>query len=398
MHSVTTKSHFTTEASARSQTSAHSKMINVKPMEAVEALYCKDQDELSEEIVASLSRTIFGASETRPAGWVQRTLARVSYRVLQWTTTSSKPADAPGSEVEVFSNKLMERSRHPYARALLGSSRSETASLVEGGDPMNGNYMMLAPEIRMNGGLWDRLFLDSVQGKDVRLRMALETRATYETARRWLEQEKPVRLKAVAAGTGLSMILVYDRLIRDGYHPRLLTVTITDWEKANIAKANRLMDKLATTRERKHDLGTGFGISAETEDIFAEYQKGAACSAPYDVVTAIGILEYFQGFSYCTTEQRLKLKTQVEAPTAQDLVKRLYDMTTDCASLIVNTCRDDASTRILELFGRKFDYRNREGLRSLLTSADFRRVRLVGSGNIYDVEIYEKTQSRAMAG
>ena len=83
----------------------------------------------------------------------------------------------------------------------------------------------------------------------------------YETARRWLEKEKPVRLKAVAAGTGLSMILVYDRLIQDGYRPELITATITDWEEANIAKSNRLMDKLATTRDRKRNLGTGFGIS-----------------------------------------------------------------------------------------------------------------------------------------
>src|SRR5205814_1775177 len=199
------------------------------------------------EIVASLSREIFSGNEMRPAGWVQRTLARVSYRALQWTTTSSKPEDKPGSPGPVFSNNLMERSRHPYARSLLASSRSETATLMEGGDPMNSNYVMIAPEIRMNGGLWDRLFLDSVQGKDVRLRMILETRATYETARCWLEQEKPVRLKAVAAGTGLSMILVYNRLIRDGYHPDLVTATITDREEANIAKANRLMDKLATT-------------------------------------------------------------------------------------------------------------------------------------------------------
>jgi len=65
---------------------------------------------------------------------------------------------------------------------------------------MNGNYMMLVPEIRKSGGLWDRLFLDSVQGKDVRLRLALETRAMYEEARRWLQKEEPVRLKAVAAG------------------------------------------------------------------------------------------------------------------------------------------------------------------------------------------------------
>jgi hypothetical protein len=73
-------------------------------------------------------------------------------------------------------------------------------------------------------------------------------------------------------------------------------------------------------------------------------------------------------------------------------------MTTDRGSLIVNTYRCDPSTRILELFGRKFHYRNRENLRSLLTSVNFRPARLVGSGNIYDVEIYEKTESRAMAG
>ena len=264
---------------------------------------------------------------------------------------------------------------------------------------MNANYMLLAPEIRKNGGVWDRLLLDTVQGKDVRLRMVLETRATYETARRWLEEEKPVRLKAVAAGTGLSMILVYDRLIRDGYNADLITATITDRDEANIASANRLLDNLATTRGRKRSPGRGCGISAETEDIFAQNGRGGAVHiARYDVVTAIGILEYFQGFSYSTTEQRLKLKSPVEAPAAQDLVKRLYDMTTDCASLIVNTCRNDASTRILELFGRKFDYRNLEGLRSLLTSVNFRPVRLMGSGNIYDVEIYEKTNCRTMAG
>jgi hypothetical protein len=159
----------------------------------------------------------------------------------------------------------------------------------------------------------------------------------------------------------------------------------------NITKANRLLDKLATTRERKVGPGSGCGISAEMEDVFAENAKReAACTARYDVVTAIGILEYFQGFSYRTTEQRLKLKQPVESATAQDLAKRLYDMTTDRGNLIVNTYRTHASTRILELFGRRFDYRNRENLRSLLSSVKFRPARLMGSGNIYDVEIYEK--------
>jgi hypothetical protein len=366
-------------------------MPDLKPMDAVAALYSSDDLELSGRIVASLSDAIFNGSEIRQAGRVQRTMARVSYRMLQWTTTSGKGKDEKGSEVTVFSNPVLERSRHPFARSLLGSSRSETASLMEGGDSMNGNYVMIAPEIRMNGGLWDRLFLGSVQGKDVRLRLALETRATYETARRWLERGEPVRLKAVAAGTGLSMILAYDKLVRDGYNPELITATITDREKANIDKTNCLLDNLVTTRENKRGLGMGYGISANTEDILAENgEEGAAYIARYDVVTAIGILEYFQGFSYRTTEQRLKIESPVDAASAQDLAMRLYAMTTDRASLIVNTYRDDASTRILELFGRKFDYRNRENLRSLLASVNFQPVRLVGSGNIYDVEIYEK--------
>jgi len=73
-------------------------------------------------------------------------------------------------------------------------------------------------------------------------------------------------------------------------------------------------------------------------------------------------------------------------------------MTTERASLIINTCRDDACTRILELFGRKFVYRNRENLRALLTTMNFRPARLMGSGNIYDFEIYERAESRDAPG
>jgi hypothetical protein len=367
-------------------------MPDLKPMDAVAALYSGDDVELSGKIVACLSDAIFNGSEIRQAGRVQRTMARVSYRMLHWTTTSGKGRDENGSEVTVFTNPVLERCRHPFARSLLGSSKSETASLIEGGDPMNSNYVMLAPEIRTNGGWWDRLLLDSVQGKDVQLRMALETRATHDAARRWLDRGEPVRLKAVAAGTGLSMILAYDKLVRDGYNPELITATITDREEANIEKTNCLLDKLATTRKNRRGLGKGYGISAHTEDILAENGKESAeYAARYDVVTAIGILEYFQGFSYRTTEQRLKIDSAIDAASAQDLAVRLYAMTNDRASLIVNTYRDDPSTRILELFGRKFIYRNRENLRALLASVNFQPVRLVGSGNIYDVEVYEKS-------
>ena len=86
-------------------------MQNLKPMDAVAALYSNDHHELSEAIVASLSRAIFNGIEIRPAGRVQRTLARVSYRILQRTTTSGKGKDARGSEVTVFSNRTLESVR-----------------------------------------------------------------------------------------------------------------------------------------------------------------------------------------------------------------------------------------------------------------------------------------------
>jgi hypothetical protein len=68
----------------------------------------------------------------------------------------------------------------------------------------------------------------------------------------------------------------------------------------------------------------------------------------------------------------------------------LYRMLTYRGSLIVNTMRNDPSTRILELFGRRFVYRARKDLQALLASVSFRPERLVGSGNIYDVEVYGK--------
>jgi hypothetical protein len=72
------------------------------------------------------------------------------------------------------------------------------------------------------------------------------------------------------------------------------------------------------------------------------------------------------------------------------LAASLDKITKESGSLIVNTYRPHASTRILEVFGKKFDYRHRENLASLLATAGLRSARLIGSGNIYDVEIYEK--------
>jgi len=290
-----------------------------------------------------------------------------------------------------FHNPILAWSGHPYARSLLSSSRTEVEALVEGGDPMNGPYMMLSPEIRSAGTGWDRIFLNSVQGRDVQLRFLWETRATYEEIRRRLDQGGTVRLKGMAAGTGLSMIVAYDRLVREGYDAGRMMVRITDRERANTEKTNRLLAKLASTRGRKPGADDDRGIVAQTEDVF---EVGPAIDragdSNYDVVTAVGILEYLQGFTCATTESRLNLPEGEEAATAMHLAARLGKITTDAAALIVNTYRPHASSRILELLGKRFDYRNRENLSALLAAADFRAPRLIGSGNIYDIEVYEK--------
>ena len=367
-------------------------MQNLTPQDAVTALFGKKDPQLAEAIVASLSRAVFenNGEGLKPAGRFHRLLSRVSYRVLQWTTQCGKHEDEAGAKVMVFTNRILEFSGHPFAKSLLGSTKREAASLIEGGDPMNTNYMMIAPEIRTNRGLWDRLLLDTVQGKDVRLRLVWETKATYEVARQRLLNNQPVRLKAVAAGTGLSMILVYDRLVREGFDANMISVLITDLDEANIAQTNQLLAKLDTTKGQFRRPNGHGGIFGEAQDIFTSSSAAGSPHETYDVVTAIGILEYFQGYSYGTTEERLKLETPKEPASAYDLAVILDNCTAKDASLIVNTYRADASIRILELFGRRFDYRKRANLRSLLEAANFKPTQLVGSGNIYDVEVYQK--------
>ena len=368
-----------------------SALAKLTPMDAVSALYSGQDWALSEAIVSSLSRAVFGETGIKPAGLVQRAMARASYRHLKRTTTRVDHPESSG-----FSNRLLERSGHPYARSLLSASRKEIEALVEGGDPMNGPYMMLAPEIRGAGSGWDRIFFNSVQGRDVQLRFIWETRATYEEAKRRLEQGASVRLKALAAGTGLSMILAWDRLVRDGYDPRRITARITDREHSNTEKTKHLLSKLETTRQGASGAGGDAGIFAATEDIFVgEPTTGPDRVADYDVVTSVGILEYLQGFTCDTTEQRHGLPITEEPATAHHLAAKLHEITAGSASLIVNTYRPHASTRILEVFGKKFDYRHREDLASLLATAGLRGVRLMGSGNIYDVEIYEKHSRQA---
>ena len=100
---------------------------------------------------------------------IQRAMARLAYRILKWTTTA-RSTDHEDRNTGAFSNPLLQRTGHPYARVLLDSFSREAESLVEGGDPMNGSYMMLSPEILKASNLWDRIFMNSVQCKDVQLR------------------------------------------------------------------------------------------------------------------------------------------------------------------------------------------------------------------------------------
>jgi hypothetical protein len=352
-------------------------------MDAVAALYAEAAPETAEAIVASLSATVFGNHGLAPSSPLRRLLARLSYRVVKRTTRPAPPGAATA-----YHSPILERSGHPYARSLLSPSRQDIAGLVEGGDPMNGPYMMLVPEIRQAGDRWDRLFFNSVQGRDVQLRFVWETLATHAEASRRLQAGKPVRLKALAAGTGLSAILAYDRLIRDGHDPAAITLVITDREPANTTKTRRLLEKLSSTRARITDTPAPGAVAIHSEDVFT---PAAPPPGGYDILTAVGIFEYLAGHTCDTTERRQGLPEPVETHDATRLATVLASLAAPDASVIVNTYRPHLSIRLLEVFGKKFDYRTRANMADLLAQASFHPARLVGAGIIYDVEIYEKS-------
>ncbi len=361
-------------------------------MEAVGVLYEEANSDLAEAVFDSLSRAIFDGQAPPVANLAKRLLARLNYRVLLRTTRRQVDPSAGHETGVVYRNRLLERSRHPYAAALLASSSRETQALVEGGDPMNGPYMMIAPEIRGAANLWDKIFFNSVQGRDVQLRFIWETRATFEEARLRLERGWPVRLKALAAGTGLSMLLAYDQLIRRGFDPARISVSITDRDPVNTGKTERLARKLAPFRSWRVGLSPTSGVAALTEDIFSgpSVGEGSAGEGPHDLVTAVGILEYLQGQSLDTTERRLKLAESVEEADARALASRLCAMTHPEGSLIINTYRPHSSTRILELFGKRFDYRDSHHVTQVLKETQFRQPIVIGSGLIYDVKVFRK--------
>ena len=177
---------------ARESESGDSSLLlsrRLTPMEAANALYSESSGAVAEAIVASLRQQVFDAELPKPSTGIRRSLAKLVLRILKRTTRAETQTAADGREVLVYRNRILERSNHPYASTLLRPSDMESASFVEGGDAMNAPYMMLSPEIRKNAATWDRIFLDSVLGRDVQLRFVWETRITHEIATRRLNEE-----------------------------------------------------------------------------------------------------------------------------------------------------------------------------------------------------------------
>ncbi len=359
-------------------------------MAATEALYSEDDSELAEAIIASLSRQVFDEDLPKPASRIRRALAWLTYRILKRTTKKKTLTNDDGEEVVVYRSPVLEKSKHPYALTLLEPNIcTESAKFVAGGNPMNAPYMMICPEIRGNSETWDKLLLNSVHGQDVQLRFVWEARITYEKAKRRLDEGNSVRMKAVAAGTGLSMILVFDRLVRDGYDPGKITATVSDRDASNIEKARRLMRKLSSTKDHFSENGGASGITAHTEDLMHPVTDEDG-DAPQDVVTIVGILEYFRGFTYSTAEEHLGQPVTGDESGASDVLRKVAAMTCESGTLIANSYRLEIGARILEIFGKHLRYRNVEDLHALFESEGFHPTGTSGSGHVYDVVAYAR--------
>lgn len=353
----------------------------VTPMEAVARLYGEGHEDAARAIVSSLSGNVFDAPAPRPSGSVRRALAHLVWHLMRCTTRAETRRGPDGNDVLVFRNRILEKSGHPYAATLLEPSRADTQDFVEGGDPMNALYMMLVPEVRRAAGTWDHIMLDSVQARDVQVRFVWETRISRDLAAARLMRGEPVRLKAVAAGAGLSMILVLERLLREGHDPALISATISDREAANVAKAARLLGKLEATRPM---LDSG-RVRVQAEDLLSPRE-----APPNDVITVMGILEYFPGHTFTTTERHLGLPDPQGPPHAEDLVRNVAAMTATGGSLVTNSFRLVSAVRIMEVFGKKFRYRGRPEMARLLGSSGFIPAGRHYSGHVFDVEVFEK--------
>ena len=362
----------------------------ITPMEAVSVLYGEGRKELARAIIGDLTRRVFTEEPPAPSNLIRRGLGAFAYRLMKRTTRAEKRPGKDGEEVVIYRNRILEDSGHPYARTLLEPSRADTANFVEGGDPMNAVYMMLLPEIRKHAELWDNIMLDSVQARDVQWRFVWETRFAHRLALRRLEAGKPVRLKAVAAGTGLSMAVLLEKLFSEGHDPRLISATISDREAGNIEKALRLLGKLPSTgAQLALHAGAAHGIHLSIEDVLQPTTK-TAHDAPFDVVTVVGLLEYFPGNTFITTEELLGEKPPQGPPNAAQVAANVGAMTAKGGHVVVNTFRQRTAIRTLEVFGKRFRYRGRKEMGEVLAAGGFVPAGECVSANIFDVEVYEK--------
>lgn len=362
----------------------------ITPMEAVSALYGEGREELARAIIGDLTRRVFTEEPPAPSNLIRRGLGAFAYRLMKRTTRAEKRPGKDGEEVVIYRNRILEDSGHPYARTLLEPSRADTANFVEGGDPMNAVYMMLLPDVRKHAELWDNIMLDSVQARDVQWRFVWETRFAHRLATRRLEAGKPVRLKAVAAGTGLSMAVLLEKLLSEGHDPKLISATISDREAGNIEKALRLLGKLpASSAHLALHAGATYGIQLSIEDVLQPTTK-TAHEAPFDVVTVVGLLEYFPGNTFITTEELLGEKPPEGPPNAAQVAANVGAMTADGGHVVVNTFRRRAAIRTLEVFGKRFRYRGRKEMGEVLAAGGFVPAGECVSANIFDVEVYEK--------
>jgi hypothetical protein len=363
---------------------------SVTPMKAVAALYHEGQTELARAVASSLSRRIFDGTPPQPSGLMRRALARGVVRLLNRTTTEATRPGPDGEPVTYFHNRILENSQHPYAATMLEPSKADTAAFVEGGDAMSAIYMMLSPRIAAHASLWDKIILDSVQSRDVQWRLVWETRLTHELAVQRLRAGQPVRIKAVAAGSGLSLILVVERLLQEGHDPAMITALISDREAPNIERALRLAQKLPeTSRHLALHAGASSGLFIRIEDALHPSTKDAH-EASFDIVTVVGLLEYFPGHTFTTSEENLGEPPPQGPPWAIDVVRNVSALTAEGGHLIVNTYRLMAASRLLEVFGKRFRYRGSKEMRAMLAPAGFAPTGRLLAANIFDVEVFEK--------
>jgi hypothetical protein len=182
--------------------------------------------------------------------------------------------------------------------------------------------------------------------------------------------------------------LVFDRLLKDGYDPSLVSASITDRDPSNVTAAHRLLQKLATTRDRIASGVGAPGISASVEDAFAPTPVQA--DAANHIVTLVGILEYFPAFTCATTEDLLNTPSAAEGSDAVDLLSKITPLLAETVTLIANSYQLEPGARIIEIFGKNLFYRNRENLIELAGAAGLSLTNLEGSGNVYDVIAFKK--------